>query len=257
MRCATRKPRVIVAVPCFNEAENVPGLAQGFRQVAALMGGSIDFEAVFIDDASRDGTHRIVESEARVSQEGLEIKLLRHEKNLGLTGGIRTAFEYFYQAIVDNPAIAACALLDGDNSHHPGHLAQMIPRIFQGFDVVVCSRYQPGSCTLGVVWWRRLLSAGMSLLFRTVGRLPGVRDYSCGFRAYSPSLCARLWKKHGSQIVTEESFACMVELLVNCYRCGAIMTEIPMLLRYDLKQGASKMQFRRTVVGTLRVLLNR
>lgn len=84
--------------------------------------------------------------------------------------------------------------------------------------------------------------------------MPGVWDYSCGYRLYSPSIVQKVVHQFGDDIVTQTNFSCMVELLVNCYQVGAIMAEVPFLLRYDLKKGDSKMQFMKTILGTLNVL---
>jgi dolichol-phosphate mannosyltransferase len=249
--------RILFAVPCFNEAENIPALVAGFRRLAALSRASFVTELVFIDDASSDATQAAVQREMEAEGNGLEIGLLCHEKNLGLAGGLRTSFEYFSKRTSEDPGILACGLMDGDNSHNPGHIPEMASQILKGFDVVICSRFQKGSRTLGVVWWRQILSLGMSFLFRSVRNIPGARDYSCGYRLYSAGLCAKLWADHGAKLVIEESFACMVELLLRCHNAGALITETPMLLRYDLKKGASKMRFARTISGTLKILLRR
>ena len=245
-----------MAVPCYNEEENVPLLGQSFIEVSRLVGPALEWEVHWIDDASTDGTADAIRT---LGEGGIGVKFTseRHPDNRGLTGGLRTAFRHFAKRCGEDGSIVGCGLLDGDNSHHPGHFPGMLGVLSRGFDVVIASRYQPGSRTLGVVWWRQILSRGMSVLFRLARPLPGARDYSCGFRLYRPSLCRKLWKSHGERVVTEESFACMVELLVRCHEAGAVMAEFPMLLRYDLKGGRSKMRFFRTIAGTLRVLLRR
>lgn len=245
--------KLLVAVPCYNEAENIPLLAQAFFEAARLVGPGLGWEVHWIDDASTDATGEAIRA---LGEGGGAVRFTseRHPANRGLTGGLRTAFRHFAKRCAEDSSIVACGLLDGDNSHHPGHFPGMLEVLGRGFDVVIASRYQPGSRTLGVVWWRQVLSGGMSMLFRLARPLPGARDYSCGFRLYRPALCLRLWKTHGERIVTEESFACMVELLVRCHEAGAVIAEFPMLLRYDLKGGASKMRFFQTIAGTLRVL---
>ena len=43
------------------------------------------------------------------------------------------------------------------------------------------------------------------------------------------------------RLIEERGFACMVELLLKLNHLGAKMCEVPLDLRYDLKQSASKM----------------
>ena len=131
----------------------------------------------------------------------------------------------------------------------------MLPRILEGYDVVVASRYRPGSRIEGVVWWRQILSFGLGMLFKILRNIPGVRDYSCGYRMYSPGIVRRVVEKYGEEFVVEKSFASMVEALVKCHLCGALCTEVPFLLRYDLKLGESKMPFIKTIKGNFKLLL--
>ncbi|MEM8866407.1 MAG: dolichol-phosphate mannosyltransferase, partial [Planctomycetota bacterium] len=59
---------------------------------------------------------------------------------------------------------------------------------------------------------------------------------------------------YGDQFVTERGFSCMVDVLLKLRRRGLVMTEAPMILRYDLKGGASKMQVLRTTMQTLSLI---
>src|ERR1022692_3795662 len=52
-------PEVSVVVPLFNEQENLPELFR--RLVRTLEGAGIDFELVFVDDGSRDGTSTLLQ----------------------------------------------------------------------------------------------------------------------------------------------------------------------------------------------------
>ncbi|MCX7868715.1 MAG: glycosyltransferase, partial [Terrimicrobiaceae bacterium] len=113
-----------MAVPCYNEAENIAPLARAFAETAARCGGALRFEVHWIDDASTDETAaRIAELKSRG---GVEFTSERHPHNLGLAGGLRTAFRRFARRCAEEEAIVACGLLDGDNSHHPGHFPGML-----------------------------------------------------------------------------------------------------------------------------------
>ena len=47
-----------VIVPCFNEEESIPIFYQEIIKVADQMKHSVQFEILFVDDGSRDGTLR-------------------------------------------------------------------------------------------------------------------------------------------------------------------------------------------------------
>lgn len=243
-------PYITVALPCYNEAKNISALMKNFDKLNNLYGNLFETRVVIINDCSSDNTDEVIK--------GLEcstkFEYIKHEVNKGLTGGIITAFNYFYeQSKTENPPLAF-GLMDGDNSHNPINFERMIPRINEGYDVIVASRYRPGSRIAGVAWWRQILSAGLGLIFKLMRNIPGVRDYSCGFRLYSPSIVQKLIEKYGSEVVKEKSFASMVEILVKCHLTGALCTEVPFLLRYDLKLGESKMPFKKTIIGNLKLL---
>ena len=247
-------PYLLVALPCYNEAENLTPLLRKYAQLAAFYGGNVDIRVIVIDDASTDHTQRVLESLPEWIKEATRLKVVRHAENRGLTGGLLTALERFSEAAAsEEPPLAMC-LMDGDNSHNPGNIPNMLLKIMEGYDVVVASRYQPGSRIKGVNLFRRTLSRGMGLLFKMRRNIPGVNDYSCGFRLYTPEIILKLREQFGDRPVTQRNFSCMVELLLNCHRCGAVSTEVPFLLRYDLKQGDSKMQVWKTIRGTLNVL---
>ncbi len=53
------------------------------------------------------------------------------------------------------------------------------------------------------------------------------------------------------------TFQCMVDILLKLRRPDLIFAEVPMVLRYDMKQCASKMRVGRTIGNTLLLMVNR
>ena len=112
----------------------------------------------------------------------------------------------------------------------------------EGADLVIASRYQPGSIQKGVPPFRLLLSVGARVLFWWYLRMPGVRDYTCGFRGFRGDLIARGLDRFGAEgLITRSGFACTDELLVHLAMTGPVIREVPFELRYDRKIGESKM----------------
>jgi dolichol-phosphate mannosyltransferase len=85
----------------------------------------------------------------------------------------------------------------------------------------------------------------------------GVRDFTSGYRAYRAGMLARAFDAYGEQFVAESGFACMVDILLKLRELGAVMSELPLILRYDFKYGISKMLVFRTISDTLRLLVTR
>ncbi len=244
-------PYILMALPCYNEAKNIPALMENFDKLNAIYGLLVETKVLIIDDCSKDETPEVVQKlNCRTSFE-----YVRHEKNGSLRGGIITAFNAFEKNRTSEYPAIAYGLMDGDNSHMPTNISQMLPLIVEGYDIVVASRYREGSRIMGVVWWRQVLSAFLGMMFKCMKNIPGVRDYSCGYRLYSPSIVNKVITRFGPEVVKDTSFACMVEILVKCHNLGAICTEVPFLLRYDQKLGESKMPFIQTILGNFKILL--
>lgn len=101
---------------------------------------------------------------------------------------------------------------------------------------------------------RNVLSAGVGLLLRLRFGLPGVRDYSCGYRTYRAALLQRALAAYGVRLIESQGFVVMTELLVKLAPFSPRVVEIPLDLRYDRKVGGSKMPTMRTVAGYLRLM---
>ena len=84
---------------------------------------------------------------------------------------------------------------------------------------------------------RRLLSYAGSALFRMVFPIPGVRDFTCGYRAYRASVLRRAVAHYRAEFVNQEGFQCMVDILLKLSRMHLRFDEIPITLRYDRKGG--------------------
>ena len=244
------KPTILFALPCFNEEKNIAPLLDNFIKLSIHYHHLFDIQVVVIDDASTDNTYSI----ASEYLNKLNLIIIKHEYNKNLTGGINTAFNYFSTRLDETNPPMAFGLMDGDNSHNPLNIPAMFEKILLGYVIVVASRYHKDSQICGVVWWRQLLSFGLAIIFKLLRNIPGIWDYSCGFRLYSPSIVKKLSKKYKAVFVQEKSFASMVEILLKGHLEGALCTESPMFLRYDLKLGESKMPFIKTIIGNLKLL---
>ena len=73
----------------------------------------------------------------------------------------------------------------------------MLEKVEAGSDVVIASRYRAGARVKGLSWFRRLLSVGASIAFRMSLPVAGIRDYTCGYRAYRASLLKKVVESQG------------------------------------------------------------
>jgi dolichol-phosphate mannosyltransferase len=244
-RRAARHATVWLVLPAYNEAENLPRLLE---RVGAAWTRRLRFRVLVVDDGSRDGTAAL----AAAASPRLPVEVVRHEHNRGLAAAIRTGMREVSQRAAAGDVVVT---MDADNSHPPELVPEMVARIDDGYDLVIASRFARGGKEEGVPWRRRLLSRAASLLFRGLCPIDGVRDYTTGFRAYRAALLKRLWSTHGERLVEASAFSVMTEILLKARAVRPRITEVPLVLRYDLKDGPSKMRLGSTVrdyVGLLR-----
>jgi dolichol-phosphate mannosyltransferase len=221
-------------MPAYNEEKDLPGLLD---RIQAALGPWADYQIIVVDDGSKDRTAEIVrEAAARMPAE-----LVSHGVNRGLGAAIRTGL----RAAADRGEVVVT--LDADNSQDPALIQAMVARLSEGNDFVVASRFQPGAQEVGVPPLRRFLSHLSSAGIRWIVGYPGVRDYTCGFRAYRAATLRDLIGRYGDNFVRENGFSCMLEIVLNLRRIRARGAEVPLVLRYDLKEGASKMRIVRTM----------
>jgi dolichol-phosphate mannosyltransferase len=94
-------------------------------------------------------------------------------------------------------------------------------------------------------------------MFRMLFPTPNIRDFTSGFRAYRVRVLKQAFDTYGRDFIAESGFSCMVDILLKLRRLDAIMTEVPLILRYDLKFSVSKMFVLRTMVDTLKLMVVR
>lgn len=237
--------RVFFALPAFNEEKDLAKLLTAFQE--AMNADGIPFHVVIVDDGSTDGTLRVIREWAA----RLPLALVQHPKNRGLGETIRDALHRAAELADPGDVIVT---MDADNTHSPSLIPSMIDAIQKGNDVVIASRYRNGSRVVGLALSRHLMSYGARFLFQIAFPLNGVRDYTCAFRAYRASLLKDAFARFGSTFVQERGFAAMAEILLKLRALRPRFAEVPMVLRYDLKRGDSKMRVGATVMKTLRMI---
>jgi dolichol-phosphate mannosyltransferase len=244
-----RGKRVVhVVLPVYNEAPRIERLLNHVDE--ALGEADIPYRVILVDDGSRDATRDIVrECAAR-----MPIRLMEHEVNLGLGATIRDGLVAAAESAGDRDIIVT---MDADDTHAPGLILRMVRMISEGHDVVIASRYRSGSRTVGVPLFRQALSYCGSWLFRIVFPTRGVRDFTCGYRAYRAAVVRDALARYGESFLDQDGFQCMVDILLKLRRMNLIFGEVPFILRYDWKEGGSKMNVSRTVRDTLGLLWKR
>lgn len=121
-----RSAELSVIVPTFNEAPNVELVIGAL--VASLRG--IDWEVIFVDDDSSDGTTDVVRLIARYDG---RVRCIRRIGRRGLAGAT-------IEGMLSSSA-PIIAIMDGDMQHDVSLLPEMLRRIRAGDDLVIASRF--------------------------------------------------------------------------------------------------------------------
>ena len=240
--------RVCVILPAYNEEQNLERLLQRIR--LALDPLDYLYEVVVVNDGSKDRTAEI----ARTMSESMPIQLESHKQNQGLGGTLRTGFLAALQHADPNDVLVC---MDADNTQPPESIPQMVEMIRNGYDLVVASRFQPGAEVIGLSLMRRVMSLGARYVFSVFHPIRGIREYTCGFRAYRAEILQRGLEQFGDDFFSEKGFSSMADILLKLRRQPLVAGEIPLVLRYDQKGGASKMKVLGTVWATLMLVARR
>lgn len=239
---------ITVVLPAYNEEEALPPLLESLEKLHKdhLPG----LRVLVVDDGSKDATAAVVQE--RVTSEGW-LRLVPHSHNMGLSQAVQTGFGAALEGAQPDDVVIT---MDADNTHPPDLIPGMLAKLEEGNDVVIASRYRPGAKVYGVPSYRQLFSVGMRLLFQLALPIRGVRDYSCGYRAYRAEALQRAYAHYGEDFITEQGFSCMVEILCQLSRLRPMrFAEVPLILHYDRKPGETKMRVTKTITDTLRLLL--
>lgn len=230
-----------IVLPAYNEENAILPLIKDLKRI--LGERFKDFKIIVVNDGSTDNTAKIVTSLNLPA-----VELIQHNQNKGLSEAIKTGLIYSLKNIDETDIIV---IMDSDNTHAPGLIYRMSTLIEEGNDVIIASRYRQGSRVIGVTWTRRFLSWGGSWLFRLLFATKGVKDYTSGYRAYRAGILCKAFELWGDSFINQPGFSCQVDILLKLRKMGAIINEVPLILRYDQKKGASKMDVKSTIIDTL------
>ena len=246
---------IFYILPCFNEELNLKKLLNDFF----LFYKKKKFKIIIliVDDGSTDNSLKVIKKiNSNNKNKNIKIKILINKKNLGLGLSLKNGFEYCLSKGKKGDVLIS---MDCDNSHTVPLSFKMINLILnKNKDIVIASRYRKNSKTNGLDQLRILLSYCAAILYKIFFPIDNVRDYTCGFRAFK---FEKLKQVHGryNNFFSEKGFSASADILLKSYRYKNILKfwEIPINLRYDLKQGQSKMKIFKTIYLNLALIIKR
>jgi dolichol-phosphate mannosyltransferase len=216
---ATRSPDLSVIVPTFNEADNVPLVV---ARLARVLDG-IEWEVIFVDDDSPDGTSATAR---RIARADCRVRCLRRIGRRGLSGAC-------VEGMLASSA-TAIAIMDGDLQHDEALLPHMLACLRAGADLVVGSRFSDGRTAMSGL--SAVRQRGSRLATRVAQRLFGITlaDPMSGFFMIRRELFEVVAPK-----LSTHGFKILLDILAS-HRAPVRVVELPFEFRAR-RHGRSKL----------------
>ena len=157
---------ISVVIPVFDEEESV---LDCYRQLTEAMTQTMqDYEVVFVNDGSRDGSAEILD---RIAAEDDKVRVIHFRTNYGQTAALTAAIDFSHGGTI--------VPMDADMQNDPRDIPVLIAKLAEGFDVVSGWRRERMDKSLS----RVLPSKCANWL---ISRVSGVKlhDYGCSLKAY-------------------------------------------------------------------------
>jgi dolichol-phosphate mannosyltransferase len=238
-----------VIAPVFNEAENMPELLRGWRELSKSISG-YEFQFLLVDDGSSDSTAAAAE---KIAMElGLSVRAIKHDINQGPGAAFATGFAALASAVQPDDIVVT---MEGDNTSRIATLQTMIGRMErEGVPVALASPYAYGGGILNTSLLRVILSHFANGMIKGILDIHGIHTMSSFFRSFRGSVLLDLQRHWGPRVLERNGFECMVELLKKIILLQYSISEVPMKLDTSLRKGKSKMKILRTIRGYLAVM---
>lgn len=159
-------PEISVVIPVFNEEDNIHLLYQ--KLVSALEELGRTWEAILVDDGSKDTSYKKLETIARADE---RIKVIRFVKNFGQTAALAAG--------IDHASGDVIIPMDADLQNDPADVKRLLAKLDEGYDVVSGWRKERKD-----ELFLRLIPSWTAN--KIISAISGVRlhDYGCSLKAY-------------------------------------------------------------------------
>ena len=212
--------RIVVIIPTYNEAENLPLIVQRVRTAVPTV------DILIADDNSPDGTGDIAD-ELAANDSAINVMHRQGKEGLGAAylAGFAWAIDNGYDAVVE---------MDADVSHQPEQLPRLL-KALEDADLVLGSRWVPGGAVQNWPKSREFLSRGGSTYTR-LARGIDVHDATGGYRAFRTSALKAL----NLEQVESAGYCFQIDLAWRALRAGLNIREVPITF-VEREIGESKM----------------
>lgn len=205
----SKKPRLSVIIPAFNEENRLGATLE--KICLYLKEKRVSFEALVVDDGSRDGTAALA---LKMSRRFPAIRVLRNSFNLGKGASVRAG--------VMEARAEAVLFTDADLSTPIEELERLWPQLGASAEVVIASRGLAASrIRRRQPLYRMLMGKAFNVLVR-LAAVRGIADTQCGFKLFT--------RKAGQAVFPLQRvprFGFDVEFLYLAKKMGFRVAEVP------------------------------
>ncbi len=202
-----------VVIPTYNERNGV------VQAILSIKSEVPDAEIIIVDDNSPDNTANLVKARFRKDK---KVRVVVRKKK----GGRGSAVMRGFSEGLKNKHAKYFIEMDADLCHNPKYIKQLVDTCRKA-DVVIASRYLPGSKVTGWSMKRKLMSHAINTLAKLLLRIP-ISDYTDGFRCYSRNtvkfLCSQKFRSRGYIVLSEAAFL--------CFKKGFVLKEVPINIHF-------------------------
>ena len=190
-------PLISVVIPVFNERRTIEEIVRRVRATPYRK------EIIIVDDASTDGTRRILEKLG-----GDEVRAFYHPRNSGKGAALRTGFAHVRGDIV--------LIQDADLEYDPADYPQLLKPILDGrADAVYGSRFLGGPHRV-LLFWHRVGNAFITLLSNVFTNLD-LTDMETGYKVLRREFVERMNIKSNRFGVEAEITAKLARMRARIY----------------------------------------
>jgi uncharacterized protein (TIRG00374 family) len=217
--------KVSIVIPAHNEVENIPTLLAALIPVLEAHEEIRDFELVLVDDNSKDGTGRLIDSYAANDS---RIKAVHRTDTPGFGNAVKTGLQNASGDILI-PVMA-------DLSDSPEDIPKLVRKINEGYDVAYGSRFCSGGSTHDYPWKKMIANRAFN---NSVRLLFGIRhrDVTNAFKAYRRTVLEAI----GFDNLEATGFDLTVEIPMKAHILGFSSAEVPVSW-HERKKGEAKLK---------------
>lgn len=235
---------IYIILPSFNEEKNLIKIIKKIE----FLNKKLKSKVILVDDGSNDATEKIATKKYSV-----KIIYLKHKTNKGLSVALESGFKKVVKTGSNKDIVIT---LDSDNTHPIDLIPEMNKQIKKNYDIVIASRFQKDSRVKGVTFFRKLMSFGAKLIFKFFFPFKNLNDYTCNYRAYKFFLIKKIVSE--KNFFKKEGFNIAAKILIYFISSNKNLNimEVPLILSYHKKIGASKMKIFLTIYLTIKLILS-